>query len=433
MTKYVKSREALPANLHIWDTPATQTAILETKVWDIYPTNALDSSDTISFVIPGTPKYMLDKVELVSEIRVLTNAGGNPTANNKVSTAPHLAAALYRNVDVSVGGVSITQSFDNSYAMSKFWTDIIHYHHGSYPFLSQKEGFIPDSVQSKAESEDVDYFPTEGTATNLNGKNRAQRIQLGRKVHLVSDLNVSLFKQDKLLPTGLQIRVSLTKNYSGFILLSAAENTDKVVFDSVILRCTFQKPTDTILNLLEERLARENARYHADKTVLTFHSIPQGALEVTLDNVFNGPLPYYFLIGVQDRAAFARARPKNPFSLYPLKKVQLFTNGLEHFTKPVEQTPDDNTFMLDMFLNQSGYIHQGDTMIHNRYSAYPAMAFDMSQDKSQNSNGLNLSRVGVARLTIEFEAETPANQVLMVLAWYERIVEITKDRQVVLI
>ena len=430
---YVKSREALPANLHIWDTPATQTAILETKVWDIYPTNALDSSDTISFVIPGTPKYMLDKVELISEIRVLKNDGSNPTANNKVSTAPHLAAALYRNVDVSIGGVSLTQSFDNSYAMAKFWADAIHYRHGSYPFLSHKEGFTPDSVTSKADSEDVDYFPTDGAATNANGKIRAQRIQLGRKVHLVSDFNVSIFKQDKLLPTGLQIRVSLTKNYSEFILLSGADNTDKVVFDSVILRCTFQKPNDMVLNLIEERLARENSRYHADKTVLTFHSITQGALEVTLDNVFNGPLPYYFLIGVQDRAAFARDRTKNPFSLYPLKRVQLYTNGVEHFTKPVEQTPHDNTFMYDMFLNQSGYINGGDTMLHNRYSAYPAMCFDMTQDKSQNSNALNLSRAGVARLTIEFEAAIPANRVLMVLAWYEQIIEITKDREVVLI
>ena len=127
---YANSREALPANLHLWDTPATQTAILETKVWDIYPTNAIDGSDTISFVIPGTTKYMLEKVELISEIRVLNNDLTNPAANNDLSTAPHLAAALYRNVDVSIGGVSLTQSFDNSYAMSKFWSDMLHNRHG---------------------------------------------------------------------------------------------------------------------------------------------------------------------------------------------------------------------------------------------------------------------------------------------------------------
>ena len=100
MTKYVKSQEALPSNLHIWDPVPTQTAITETKTVDFYPTSAIDSSDTISFVIPAMQKYMLDKVELVTELRVLTAAGQNPAANNPVSTAPHLAAALFRNVDV---------------------------------------------------------------------------------------------------------------------------------------------------------------------------------------------------------------------------------------------------------------------------------------------------------------------------------------------
>ena len=432
---YANSREALPANLHLWDTPATQTAILETKVWDIYPTNAIDGSDTISFVIPGTTKYMLEKVELISEIRVLNNDLTNPAANNDLSTAPHLAAALYRNVDVSIGGVSLTQSFDNSYAMSKFWSDMLHNRHGVYPFLAQKEGFIPDSVLSKADSENVVYFPADAntTATNKNGAHRATRIAQGRKVHLVSDFNVSLFKQDKLLPTELDIRVNLTKNYSEFILLSAATKTEKVVFDSVILRCTFQRPTDVILNLLNERLSKENARFHADKTVLTFHPIAQGALELTIQNLFNGRLPYYFLVGVQDRAALARDRTKNPFSLYPLKKVQLYTNGIEFFPKAIEQSAHDNTFMWDMLLNQSGYIHQGDTMLYDRYDCYPAIAFDLTQDKSVNAHGVNLSREGVARLTIGFEEETPANRVLMVLACYEQIVEVTKDRQVILV
>ena len=430
---YANSREALPANLHLWDTPATQTAILETKVWDIYPSNAIDSSDTISFVIPGTPKYMLEKVELISEIRVLNANLTAPAAKNSVSTAPHLAASLYRNVDVSIGGVSLTQSYDNSYAMVKFWTDMIHSRHSTYPLLSQKEGFTPDNVRSKADSENVEYFPEDGAATNHNGTIRAERIAQGQKVHLVSDFNVSLFKQDKLLPTGLDIRVNLTKNYSEFILLSAANKTEKVVFDSVILRCTFQRPTDVILNLINERLAKENARFHADKTILTFHPIAQGALELTIQNLFNGRLPFYFLIGVQDRAALARDRTKNPFSLYPLKKVQLYTNGVEHFSKPVEQTTHDNTFMWDMFLNQSGYINQGDTMLFDRYDTYPAMSFDLTQDKSVNAHGVNLSREGVARLTIGFEEETPANRVLMVLAWYEQIVEITKDRQVILV
>ena len=438
MTKYVKSQEALPSNLHIWDPVPTQTAIMETKTMDFYPTSAIGSSDTISFVIPAMQKYMLEKVELVTELRVLTAANVNPVANNPVSTAPHLAASLFRNVDVSIAGVSLTQSFDNSYAMTKFWTDVLHHREGTHPILRRKEGLLLDWVNSKADSEDVVYFPelvqdVRPPSVNPNGTVRCDRIQQGRTVCLVSDFHVSLFKQDKLLPTGLEIRVSLTKNYPEFILLSAAASTEKVVFDNVVLRCTFQRPTDMIINLLEGRLARDNAIYHADKAALSFHSITAGAQEFTVDNIFNGTLPYYFLVGVQDRAAFGRDRTKNPFSLHPMKKVQLFVNGQEHFSKAIEKTDHDSTFMYEMFLNQSGYINSGDTLLGHHYDCYPAMAFDLTQDKTQNQHGLNLVKSGAARLTIELPVAAPANQVLMVLAWYEQVIEITKDRQVLLI
>ena len=59
-----------------------------------------------------------------------------------------------------------------------------------------------------------------------------------------------------------------------------------------------------------EDLAKENAIYHADKYMLTFHSL-MNTVDHTID-IFNGPLPYHILIGVQDRSALARnGRNKN--------------------------------------------------------------------------------------------------------------------------
>ena len=89
--------------------------------------------------------------------------------------------------------------------------------------------------------------------------------------------------------------------------------------------------------------------------------------------------------------------------------------------------------MYDTFLRQSGYANNGDTLLQAHYQAYPAMMFDLTADKSQNQQNLNLMRTGAARLTITLNGDAPANRVLMVLAWYEQIVEISKDRQVTLI
>lgn len=436
MTKYIKSQEALPSNLHLWDPYPTQTAILETRVMDFFPTSSLENSDTVTFTIPAMQKYMLDHVEILTELRVLTAGNQDPAANIDVSTSPHLAASLWRNVNVTIANTSLTQSFDNSYNQFHFWDTIIHSRNGSHAILEKREGLNLDHVNGKAASEDVIYYPVaEGddpvpAVVNHHGRKRAERIQQGRKVCLISDFNIPLFKQSKLLPSNLEINVHLTKNYSEFILLSAANRTEKVVFDRVALRCTFQRPTEMILNIMEERLSRESAIYHADKNMLTFHSLSEGAEEVTIDNVFSGELPYFFIYGIQDRAAFGRGRSNNPYSLHKIKTTSVHVNGQPHFASPATRTRHDNTFMFNTFLDQCGMINQGDTMLNKTYDAYPAMACDLTQDKSQNQHNTNLSKNGSVRITIGFDNPLPANRVLMVLGYYEQIIEISKNRTI---
>lgn len=430
MTKYINSAEALPLALHLWDSVPTQTGIVETKTIDVFPTTSIEASDTLTFVIPPMSKLMLDKVQIIAQIRVLTNTGTNPAANNPCSTAPHLGAALFRNVEITAGGVSLVQSFDNSYAMFKFWNDVIHNTNGSAAHLHKTEGFMIDNVYSKAASENIDYFPDEGVATNTHGKTRAQHVAQGRKVCIISDLNTSLFAQNKLLLSELEIIVTLTKNYSEFILLQAANGTNKVVFDKLALRCTYKRPQDFVINLLEEKLAKENAIYHVNKNILSFHAVPEGATDFTISSVFGTKLPIMFLVGIQDRNAFGRTRNSNPFTLHPMKRFQVFVDGQEHFPRPVEMVGTDTTYLWESFLNQTGYINNGDNLMDHYYAAYPALCVDLTQDKSQNQSSLNIQRSGTVRLAIELPAAAPNGRVVMILAWYDEVIEITKDRQV---
>ena len=435
MTKYVKSGEALPSNLHLWETIHTQTGIVETKTIDIFPTTSIEASDTLTFIIPAMSKLMLQNVQIVSEIRVVTATGTAPAAENPVSTVPHLAAALYRNVEIYTGSASLVQSFDNAYVMTKFWETTLNTRSGCHPHLNIKEGYWIDTVKTKADSENVIYYPDGNTkAVNTGGLNRATNIVEGKKVCLASDLDASLFKQDKLLPSELEIQVALTKNYSEFILLSADNQTTKVVFDKVVLRCTFQRPQDSILNVIEQRLTKEPAIYHTDKSVLSFHAIPQGAADLTVSSIFGSKLPHTFLVGVQDRTSFGKTRSKNPFTLYPMKSFQAYIDGQEHFPRAVELVgTSDFTYMWQAFLDQSGHINAGDNLLEHYYPAYPAVIVDLTQDRSQNQKALNLQRSGTVRLQIGFPEAAPAGRVLMILAWYDEVIEITKDRQVLII
>ena len=86
-----------------------------------------------------------------------------------------------------------------------------------------------------------------------------------------------------------------------------------------------------------------------------------------------------------------------------------------------------------MFADQCGRISQGDSLLNHHYEVYPAMACDLTQDKTQNQSRMNLSKNGSVRITIGFEEVIPANRVLMILAYYDQIIEITKEREVIFV
>lgn len=430
-TQYSKSRHVIPSQIHIFDSLPTQVAIKEVKRLNVYALNSIDSSDTIDFRIEERSKLMLSRVEIIAKIRVLTAADGNPPPDINCGTVSDLSGALWRNVDVSLGGVSITQSFDNCYALSHFFDTVIHTKSFSEHYMFQKEGILLDNVHNKAESENTAYFPAAGApVVNTHGKMRALRIAEGKTVTLISDLNISLFKQQKLLLPNTPIDISLTKNESGFILLSNAANTYKVKFDKVHLQCTFYRPDDVMLREIDQKMQKGKvAIYHADQPILTFQNIPGGSTNPTFENLFNGELPYFFIVGVQDRAAFTNNRTKNPFTFHRFNKISLSIDGDEYFPKAVEFNHDEHGEMYHNFLDAIGYINSGDILIGNFYKPHQLMAFDLTQDHSQNQSHLNLKRTGTARLKLTLAA--PANnQVLVILAYYDRVIEINKDREV---
>ena len=68
--------------------------------------------------------------------------------------------------------------------------------------------------------------------------------------------------------------------------------------------------------------------------------------------------------------------------------------------------------------------------MHSHYKAHQVMSFDLTQDNSQNQKYLNLAKTGTARLQIDLGYAAEQNLVLMVLAWYDRILEINQAREV---
>ena len=433
MTKYIHSAEAITSNLMLWDPIHTQTSIIGTHVFEVYPQTSIDYSDTVSFLIKASPKLMIQNIEIVSQIRILTENNTNPPANSNLSVVSNLANAIWRSVDVVLGGENLLQSFDNSYNIGSWFDIALNSSKMQVPYLLHKELFLMDDATTKENSEDVTIHPAavEGVVpqpVNKASLSRSKLIEQGKTVTLISDLNCSLFKSGKLLPTNLDVRISLTKNYNGYVLLEAEAGTHKLKFDKCYLRVTMQQPGDFCLNLMEQKLLKTPAIYQAEEGKVSFHSIPAGNERVTINNLFpQGKLPIMFTFGIQDRTALGNARNKNPYTFHPMKKVQIFIDGKPYFPSTLEGT----TMHFDSFYQTIGYKTAGECLIDpTNYNIHPLIAVDLTADRTANKHHLNLSQTGEVKLDIEFEQAAVDGLILLVYSYYDRIIEINSDRGV---
>ena len=139
MTKYINSSEAITSNLMLWDPLHTQTSIQGTHVFEVYPQTSIDYSDTVSFLIKASPKLMIQNIEIVSQIRIVTANDTNPAANSNVSVVSNLANAIWRSVDLVIGGENLLQSFDNSYNIGSWFDITLNSSKMRAPYLLQKE------------------------------------------------------------------------------------------------------------------------------------------------------------------------------------------------------------------------------------------------------------------------------------------------------
>ena len=161
---------------------------------------------------------------------------------------------------------------------------------------------------------------------------------------------------------------------------------------------------------------------------LSFHSIPAGNTLVTINNLFpQGRLPLMFTFGVQDRTALGNARNKNPYTFHEVKKVQIYVDGKPFFPSAIV----GSTMHFDSFYQTIGYKATGDCLINpDNYNIHSLFAVDLTADRTANKRHLNLSRSGEIKLDLEFPEEVEEGRILLVYAYYDRIIEINSDRNI---
>ena len=436
MSKYIQSKESLDAGLLLWDIRPTQTSIEEKYEITVYPTTTFEDAygAPVDFVIPSQPNGCLFDVDIVTTWQI-KRAAADLAEGSQVSTINNFANSLWSFVDIRVGNrVNIMQSMEQAYAYQTFFNTVLNSESTRNDYLKQSEGFVMDTGQDKPATESVVFFnENPELILNKGGAKRAEAIKLSKEVTTKTKLHTPLLNHSKVLPTNLDIKVTFSKNKSRFLLLGDA-TAYLVKIMKVHLICTYLRPREVVLNLLEERLKQSPALYDIEHPQISMRTIPQASLQCTLLDVFPSKLPksaFFALVAASDLTG---GYTSNPFTFHRLASFQMYIDNREFFTSPIKfvntpKVPLDFSQAYLQLYKALGLDRTGDCLINgDNFNINYMIAAVLTADKSHLAH-LNLQRNADVRIELELETRATQPMVLITYSLYDKLYSIDKDRQ----
>ena len=424
MFKFEASNAMIPAELRPWEVLQTQTPIKSVKKVDYHPINSLSSSDTINFELPSLSNFMLKNIQIVTTVEVQKD-GKFPTKDEcfLVSNPAH---SLWKHVEVTLNNrISLMNPMAQSYNLESFFETIFNENEERNDKLFVEQGFLLDDSVDKTESETLDKLKDSNNATRRSNKLTKSTMTF------IADLNCSLVRQGKLLPTNLPLSISLTQNKSSYSLIHGDGDFDLNI-KSVFLRVTYVEPTESYLMAFNDLLGEKKAVYECTMGEISTFSVPSGNTKHVFTNLFTGRLPHFMVFAIQDRTALAGSTKKNPYTFHPFKSIQIFVNNQEYFPEQLECDieNDDFTLMLNHFNEALGYDKRGSCLINSKnFKSHFMVPVTLSADRTINLHH-NLQETVDFKVLINFAGPAPNDQVLMIYSSTEKLVTIDLDRKV---
>ena len=449
MSKFVQSQESIDSSLLLWDVKSTQTAIEGVYELEVYPITVYDNAygGPITFVIPPQIKGELIDVEIIATWRV--KVGDDDLAGEHVSTINNVGNSLWSMVDVQVGErLNIMQSLNQSYPYQTFFETCLNTDPNRADYIYAMEMFKMDDGEDKESTEALQFYHEDAVIDNDDttvleaekhvennaGAARASRIALSHKVTTLCKLHSPMFRHSKALPTNMHIRVTLTKNSDGFLLIAANDSNAKLNIEEVFLKCTYIRPRDFIIKQQEEKLVRQPALYDVDFSELSFRTINIGELNITFNNVFNGKVPKAAYFCIQNPVAIHGEHHRNPFTFIRFKSIQVYKNNIKQFSSALVMEADsDNLTMLNQLYKSINKDLQGSCLINSKnYHLNQIIGTVFTADKTHTKH-LNLKENGDVRVELEL-LKAPTQPLSMIIyAVYDKIIQIDVNRRATII
>jgi hypothetical protein len=419
------SDPCLDSAISIFDIPKTQISYDAVSDVEIYPTSTIMQNNDITFMINSlnsqsyldmTSAYFIFKLKITREdgSDSFSTAEDGTITQDKVTVTNGFSSTFLKHIVIQANDTVIS-SYD-SFFMRNFVDCMLH---SSETMKHQLE-----ATQFYYASED----DRDGSTAESWGK-RFLRTQGSKEFTIIIPFNTELASGAKLLLPGINLKIVLSLTNSDFHLVKAASETKNhhVVINEAKLLIKKWTVSPSVCLSHENLLRHKNASL----TFRNFRSIerviPMGVKHISFDNIFTRVVPYNIYCFLQTGTSFLGKSTQDP--------TVFQRHGL---TKMVLNVEDERM-----------EYHFGDDNVLSYYKVLESLGekrLKMSLEQYQNNSFFTLFPLtagtqpgelrqikrGNVRLTLYFKEETKAALTLSVLTESPSIVQITKERNIIL-
>ena len=314
----------------------------------------------------------------------------------------------------------------------------------NYVYASAVEGEV-DSDEYKIEVDDSMYHSDAWIPTSFNiaASKRSMLINNGQSLIVNSKFQNPLFNTSKCLPTNMKIRISLTKNRDEMLLLCKEDSGYTIVLEDCYLNVTYYKVRDEILNLMEERLAKDAATYFVSKPEIIIRPVTHSSRFIRMTDIFSEKVPPYAFFTLQRSADFEGKFPTNCYSFVPFKTFQFYLNGTPYFADPLNVASITDLDNYTIYKGFGEYMRQlyktlgrdskGNCLINStNFHLNFMVGMSFGADRSSLTDGhLNLQEKASTYLEIDMGKDDLYDDLMLIVyAPFDRQIQIDANRMV---
>ena len=324
--KIEDSEDLLADDIHLFQTPPTQSSITSVNYVDIRPVNPLIDGSPVEFVIPNNSSQYVDLkgTKLHVKAKVTREDGSNlvidlDDSNDNVAPVTGWLHAMWEHVETKLNQQNISSSVQyypykaHIKALLNFPPEVHDSRLKTNFFYTDRPGFL-----------NAPYMD-DGNTVNGNNRGLNERyleVAGSSVVEMQGRLFEDIMDCERLIPNMIEIKIKLFPSKHGFQLISSENDAKyKVKLLDAYLRVPMKTLSPSILTTYEETLKTKNAIFPFEENQIKAYTIPAGQQAFSVDDAFQGSVPTRLICFMVKSAAVNGSYNMNPFNYNHFNKV----------------------------------------------------------------------------------------------------------------